>query len=737
MEISPGMTHTLRLIPILACIVLSGCQGDSPTANTPQEPSIEDGEISIAVPTQTIDEIVILVPTPSATSTATKMPPAGWMPTPTRTPTQKIPESESNPTLVYPTVFPRVEPTATSHYFSRQSLTNLNDRVVFVSNEMGNLEIFGASVGSGSELQLTFNSAEDTHPALSPDGRMVAFASDRNGNFDLFLLDVEGGTPQQLTYHPADDTQPAWSPDGSQIVFVSKRDGNNELYIIDVACVQRENGCPDELYRMTRSVYDDLVPDWSPDGQRIAFMTGRDGNLEIYHAKTDGTDIVRLTENPGVDGFPTWSPDSTMIAFHSEREGNFDIYAKAVDGDDEWRLTFAEDEDLAPDWHGDHILYMSSHGSKFNILLIQAPGITPRENRRQVWSTHRATFVGYPSWGRLGGFDETTNIFQARPTPQPTEINTLPLKLSIERPEFIEDFAWHPDGSQIVAAGPLALYFFDVPSMTLTDRVDMDRYMAAYALDFSPDGNQLATGHYDQRIRIWDPLTKQILTVLEGSVGEIDMVKYSPDGGTIASVGREGELLLWDLEQGIPQISLFNDQYYQADAVEFSSDGRLVAFAVGPHYLSIFDRQQYRFLEPLRPKDFYSARSIEAVAINADGTLIAAGADEYHGPDPGQVQIWDLLRGETLIELPINNERVVFLQFTRDGEQLIGMTEDGWIYFWDTSNWELLNDTFLRGFGSILKVELAPGERWLAIATQHKIYFVDTDEFLPQEGSSE
>jgi dipeptidyl aminopeptidase/acylaminoacyl peptidase len=59
---------------------------------------------------------------------------------------------------------------------------------------------------------------------------------------------------------------------------------------------------------------------------KIAFMTSRDGNNEIYVMNADGSNQTRLTTNSVDDEFPAWSPDGAKIAFFSNRDGNYEIY---------------------------------------------------------------------------------------------------------------------------------------------------------------------------------------------------------------------------------------------------------------------------------------------------------------------------------------------------------------------------------------------------------------------------
>ncbi len=101
---------------------------------------------------------------------------------------------------------------------------------------------------------------------------------------------------------------------------------------------------------LTRGSSDNMKPAFSKDGEKLAFVSFRDGNAEIYAMNSDGSDQQNLTNNPAMDIDPNWSPDSGKIVFASDGSGNFDLYVMDADGSNVERLTQTEEDEMQPAW---------------------------------------------------------------------------------------------------------------------------------------------------------------------------------------------------------------------------------------------------------------------------------------------------------------------------------------------------------------------------------------------------
>ena len=221
----------------------------------------------------------------------------------------------------------------------------------------------------------------DFSSSWSPDGKQIAFTSDEGFKWDgsggsrrnIWVMDANGGNPRNLTNHEALDSSPDWSPDGMQIAFESNRDGGWEVDFwkapSDIYVMTLDGA---NLINLTNHPAADGSPDWSPDGNRIAFVSNRDGddNKEIYVMNADGTNPINLTNHPAADRGPDWSPDGNQIVFVSNRDGdwernpkdNWDVFVMNADGTNPINLTNNRAWDSSPAWEPVPNLSVTSKG---------------------------------------------------------------------------------------------------------------------------------------------------------------------------------------------------------------------------------------------------------------------------------------------------------------------------------------------------------------------------------------
>lgn len=188
--------------------------------------------------------------------------------------------------------------------------------------------------------------------ALAPDGEQIAFVYAG----EIFGMKASEDEPYayNLSQSPARDQGITWAPDSKSLVFVSDRDGDQDLYRMRPADANESRlarSLQVELTRLTDDPAEDRQPEFSPDGERIAFLRGN-GTLMVMSADGSGARVL-------ADGFSdidfTWSPDSRWIAYAQEdNDFNSDIWIVAADGSEgPHNISQHPDEDYAPCWSPD------------------------------------------------------------------------------------------------------------------------------------------------------------------------------------------------------------------------------------------------------------------------------------------------------------------------------------------------------------------------------------------------
>ena len=194
----------------------------------------------------------------------------------------------------------------------------------------------------------------------------------------------------RLTSTAVKSGDPAWSANGERLAVMSERDGNPEIYVMN------RDGTGQT--RLTDNPAWDTDPTWSPDGTRIAFTSTRDGNPEIYVMNADGTGQSRLTVDPAIDQQADWSPTGSRIAFESARDGNFELYAMNQDASGQTRLTFSPGGSQEASWSpdGSQIAYTDGPAGRSGIRVVSASGGPVRTLRTQFSDQH------FPAWSPDG-----------------------------------------------------------------------------------------------------------------------------------------------------------------------------------------------------------------------------------------------------------------------------------------------------------------------------------------------
>jgi TolB protein len=180
--------------------------------------------------------------------------------------------------------------------------------------------------------------------------------SSKNRTYTLMVADSDGYNPQTILTSGQPLMSPSWSPDAQRVAYVSFEQKTAAIYVQEVGTGARR--------KLASFKGINGAPAWSPDGRYLALTLSRDGNPEIYTMDVKSGTLNRLTRNGAIDTEPAWMPDGRSIVFTSDRGGSAQLYKVSASGGAARRVTFEGKYNAGADISSDGRKIAMVHGER-------------------------------------------------------------------------------------------------------------------------------------------------------------------------------------------------------------------------------------------------------------------------------------------------------------------------------------------------------------------------------------
>jgi len=188
--------------------------------------------------------------------------------------------------------------------------------------------------------------------------------ADGSRRYALQISDSDGANPRTVLQSKQPILSPNWSPEGERLSYVSFENGKAEIFIQEMRSGKRTALA---TFKGLNS-----APSWSPDGRKLAMTLSKGGNPEIYVMDISTKALTRVTHSSqSIDTEAVWMPNGHELVFTSDRGGRPQIYKVPATGGRAERLTFEGRYNASPDISADgrYLTMMHALKGKFYIAV--------------------------------------------------------------------------------------------------------------------------------------------------------------------------------------------------------------------------------------------------------------------------------------------------------------------------------------------------------------------------------
>ena len=573
-------------------------------------------------------------------------------------------------------------------------------------------DLWRVPIGGGVAQRLTTHASEESHAAISPDGRTIAFSASYEGPVEVYTMPIDGGAPVRRTFDGSSATVVGWTADGRLLYSTRKYSTlpNTELAAVDLRTnavtlmplAQASDGAMDSagtLY-FTRLAFQ--------GSNTKRYQGGTAQNLWKY-AKGAAAAVPLTADWKGTSRAPMlWQ---NRVYFASDRDGTVNLWSMTPSGGDLKQLTHHASFDvLSPSMANGRIAYQLGADLRVYDVASGADAAVPItlvsdfEQTREKWIRNPVEWITAAHVSPTGDRVSITARGQVfvMPTQQGRLVEVTPGKTARWR-----DGKFLSDGKTVLALGDRSgeLEFWTLPAngIGVIRQVTRDAKVLRWGGEPSADGKWLAHTDKDQQLWITEVATGKTTLLGQNKEGGFDDVQWSPDAKWLAYAApthnQFGRLYLYNVEtaKSTPVTSDRYDSYSPA----WTPDGKWLYFLSDRHLESVvsgpwgprqpepfFDRQTMVYAlalvpderNPFQPDDELGAATNakpDSVKVPRDSALAnrpsPTPAKQGVAPKPRQLVVLDGIEAR-LLEVPVPAGN--YNGLSTDGKRLYFISRD-------------------------------------------------------------